>query len=179
MSRIGKLPIEIPAGVEVKIEGHVVTVKGPLGTEVVETRPEIDVKVEDNHIIVTRKDDSREARSLHGLFRTLIANAVKGVKDGFVKNLEIQGVGYRAQMQGTTLNMQLGYSHPVDIVPPAGITISVDANTKISVKGTNKQTVGDVAAESRGKRPPEVYKGKGIRYEGEYVRRKAGKAGKK
>ena len=116
---------------------------------------------------------------MHGLSRTLIANAVKGVKEGFVKNLEIQGVGYRAQMQGTTLNMQLGYSHPVDIVPPAGITLSVEANTKISVKGTNKQTVGDVAAEIRGKRPPEVYKGKGIRYEGEYVRRKAGKAGKK
>lgn len=179
MSRIGKLPIEIPAGVEVKFEGSTFTAKGPLGTEVVEVRPEIEVKIENNQVIVARKDDSREARSLHGLTRTLIANAVKGVKDGFEKKLEIQGVGYRAQMQGTTLNMQLGYSHPIDIVPPAGISITVEANTKITVKGSNKQTVGDVAAEIRGKRPPEVYKGKGVRYEGEYVRRKAGKAGKK
>lgn len=179
MSRIGKLPIEIPAGVEVKFEGFTFTAKGPLGTEVVEVRPEIEVKIENNQVIVARKDDSREARSLHGLTRTLIANAVKGVKDGFEKKLEIQGVGYRAQMQGTTLNMQLGYSHPIDIVPPAGISITVEANTKITVKGSNKQTVGDVAAEIRGKRPPEVYKGKGVRYEGEYVRRKAGKAGKK
>ena len=130
MSRIGKLPIEIPAGVEVKIEGHVVTVKGPLGTEVVEVRPEVDVKIEDNHVIVTRKDDSREARSLHGLSRTLIANAVKGVKDGFVKNLEIQGVGYRANMEGKNLNLALGYSHPVIVEPPVGITITVEANTK-------------------------------------------------
>ena len=179
MSRIGKKPIEIPQGVEVKIEGQTVTAKGSLGEETVEVRPEIAVKIEDNHVILSKVGDSRETDALYGLFRTLVANAVHGVKEGFEKKLEIQGVGYRAQMQGTTLNMQLGYSHPVDIVPPKGITISVEANTKITVKGSNKQTVGDVAAEIRGKRPPEVYKGKGIRYEGEYIRRKAGKAGKK
>ena len=179
MSRIGKKPIEIPQGVEVKIEGQTVTAKGPLGEETVEVRPEIAVKIEDNHVILSKVGDSRETDALYGLFRTLVANAVHGVKEGFEKKLEIQGVGYRAQMQGTTLNMQLGYSHPVDIVPPKGITISVEANTKITVKGSNKQTVGDVAAEIRGKRPPEVYKGKGIRYEGEYIRRKAGKSGKK
>ena len=179
MSRIGKKPIEIPQGVEVKIEGQTVTAKGPLGEETVEVRPEIAVKIEDNHVILSKVGDSRETDALYGLFRTLVANAVHGVKEGFEKKLEIQGVGYRAQMQGTTLNMQLGYSHPVDIVPPKGITISVEANTKITVSGSNKQTVGDVAAEIRGKRPPEVYKGKGIRYEGEHIRRKAGKAGKK
>ncbi len=179
MSRIGKKPIEIPQGVEIKIDGQTVTAKGPLGEETVEVRPEIAVKIEDNHIILSKVGESRETDALYGLFRTLVANAVHGVKEGFEKKLEIQGVGYRAQMQGTTLNMQLGYSHPVDIVPPKGITISVEANTKISVKGSNKQTVGDVAAEIRSKRPPEVYKGKGIRYEGEYIRRKAGKAGKK
>ena len=179
MSRIGKKPIEIPQGVEVKIDGQTVTAKGPLGEETVEVRPEIAVKIEDNHVILSKVGESRETDALYGLFRTLVANAVHGVKEGFEKKLEIQGVGYRAQMQGTTLNMQLGYSHPVDIVPPKGITISVEANTKITVKGSNKQTVGDVAAEIRGKRPPEVYKGKGIRYEGEYIRRKAGKKDKK
>ena len=179
MSRIGKKPIDIPAGVEVKIEGQTVTAKGPLGEEKVEVRPEIAVKVENNQVVLTKVGESRETDALYGLFRTLVANAVHGVKTGFEKNLEIQGVGYRAQMQGTTLNMQLGYSHPVNIVPPKGITITVDQNTKITVKGANKQTVGDIAAEIRSKRPPEVYKGKGIRYEGEYIRRKAGKAGKK
>ena len=124
MSRIGKKPIEIPQGVEVKIEGQKVTVKGPLGEEVVNVRPEIAVKVEGNQILLTRVNETKEANALYGLSRTLVANAVHGVKEGFVKNLEIQGVGYRAQMQGTTLNMQLGYSHPVDIVPPAGIGIA-------------------------------------------------------
>lgn len=179
MSRIGKLPIEIPAGVEVTIDGQTVTAKGPLGTETVEVRAEIQVKKEDNKVILTRINDERKTRALHGLSRTLVANAITGVKEGFVKNLEIQGVGYRAAMQGTTLNLVLGYSHPVNIEPPKGITITVEANTKISVKGSNKQTVGDVAALIRSKRLPEVYKGKGVRYEGEYIRRKAGKAGKK
>lgn len=179
MSRIGKLPIEIPQGVDVKIEDHLVTVTGPNGTETVSFRPEITVKVEDNHIVVTRADDSRIARSLHGLTRTLISNAVHGVKHAFEKKLEIQGVGYRANMEGSNLNLSLGYSHPVIVVPPKGITITVEANTKITVKGSNKQTVGDVAAFIRAKRPPEVYKGKGVRYEGEHIRRKAGKAGKK
>lgn len=179
MSRIGKLPIEIPQGVEVTIDGQTVTAKGPLGTETVEVREEIIVKKEDNNVVLTRRDEERKTRALHGLSRTLVANAINGVKTGFEKKLELQGVGYRAAMQGTTLNLQLGYSHPVNIEPPAGIQIAVEANTKITVKGSNKQTVGDVAAAIRSKRPPEVYKGKGVRYEGEFVRRKAGKAGKK
>ena len=179
MSRIGKLPIEIPQGVEVTINGQTVSAKGPLGTESVTVREEIIVKKEDNQVILTRRDEERKTRALHGLSRTLVANAINGVKTGFEKKLELQGVGYRAAMQGTTLDLQLGYSHPVNIEPPAGIEIAVEANTKISVKGSNKQAVGDVAATIRSKRPPEVYKGKGVRYEGEYVRRKAGKAGKK
>ena len=179
MSRIGKLPIAIPEGVEVTINGQVVTAKGPLGTEVVEVRPEITVKKEENTIVVTRANDDRKSRSLHGLSRTLVANAVNGVKNGFEKKLEIVGVGYRAAMEGNTLNLALGYSHPVAIVAPEGIKIVVEANTKITVSGANKQAVGDVAAEIRSKRPPEVYKGKGIKYAGEYIRRKAGKTGKK
>lgn len=179
MSRIGKKPIEIPSGVEVKIEGQTVTAKGPLGTETVEVRPEIEVKVDGSNVVLSKVGTSRETDAYFGLFRTLVANAVHGVKEGFEKKLEIQGVGYRANMEGKNLNLSLGYSHPVVVEPPAGITIAVEANTKISVKGSNKQTVGDVAAEIRGKRPPEVYKGKGVRYEGEYIRRKAGKAGKK
>ena len=179
MSRIGKKPIEIPSGVEVKIENNVVTVKGPKGTESVAYRDEVKVSVVENNIIVEPNSDDRKTGALHGLFRTLIANAVTGVSKGFEKKLEIIGVGYRANMEGSNLNMALGYSHPVLIVPPAGITISVEANTKITVKGSNKQTVGDVAALIRSKRPPEVYKGKGIKYQGEYIRRKAGKTGKK
>lgn len=179
MSRIGKKPIEIPSGVEITIDGQTVTAKGPLGTESVTVRPEIAVKVEDNHIILSKVGTTRETDALYGLSRTLVANAVHGVKEGFEKKLEIQGVGYRANMEGKNLNLALGYSHPVIVEPPAGITITVEANTKISVKGSNKQTVGDIAAFIRSKRPPEVYKGKGIRYEGEHIRRKAGKAGKK
>ncbi len=179
MSRIGKKPIEIPSGVAITIDGQTVTAKGPLGTESVTVRPEIAVKVEDNHIILSKVGTTRETDALYGLSRTLVANAVHGVKEGFEKKLEIQGVGYRANMEGKNLNLALGYSHPVIVEPPAGITITVEANTKISVKGSNKQTVGDIAAFIRSKRPPEVYKGKGIRYEGEHIRRKAGKAGKK
>ena len=180
MSRIGKKPVVIPDGVEVKIDGQVVTAKGPLGTETVELREEVTVKVENNEIIVDIKDhNDRKSRALWGLSRTLVNNAVEGVKHGFTKKLEIQGVGYRANMEGSNLNLVLGYSHPVLVTPPEGIKISVEANTKISVKGSNKQTVGDVAAFIRSKRPPEVYKGKGVKYEGEYIRRKAGKAGKK
>ena len=179
MSRIGKKPIEIPSGVEIKIEGNVITAKGPKGSESVTFRNEVKVFVADNHIIVEPNSEDRKTNALHGLFRTLIANAVHGVSQGFEKKLEIVGVGYRANMEGSNLNLALGYSHPVVVVPPAGITLAVEANTKISVKGTNKQTVGDVAAFIRSKRPPEVYKGKGVKYEGEYIRRKAGKAGKK
>ena len=179
MSRIGKKPIEIPSGVEITIDGQTVTAKGPLGTETVNVRPEIAVKIEDNHIVLSKVGQTRETDALFGLSRTLVANAVHGVKEGFEKKLEIQGVGYRANMEGKNLNLALGYSHPVVVEPPEGITISVEANTKISVKGSNKQKVGDVAAFIRSKRPPEVYKGKGVKYEGEYIRRKAGKAGKK
>ena len=179
MSRIGKLPVVIPDGVDVKVENNLVTAKGPMGTESVQIREEIEIKIEGKEIILTRKNDDRKSRSLHGLSRTLVQNVVTGVKEGFTKKLEIQGVGYRAQMQGTAINLQLGYSHPIVIEPPQGIKIAVEANTKITVTGSNKQMVGDVAAQIRSKRPPEVYKGKGIRYEGEFVRRKAGKAGKK
>ena len=179
MSRIGKLPIEIPQGVEIKIEGQTITAKGPLGTESVTVREEILLKVEDNCVIVARRDEERKTRALHGLSRTLVANAVNGVKTAFEKKLELHGVGYRAAMEGRTLNLSLGYSHPVNIESPEGIEIVVEANTKISVKGSNKQAVGDVSAKIRSKRPPEVYKGKGVRYEGEVIRRKAGKAGKK
>lgn len=179
MSRIGKLPVVIPDGVEVTIDGQVVTAKGPLGTETVEIRSEIKLEKVDNHIVLTRANDDRKSRSLHGLSRTLVANAVNGVKTGFVKKLEIVGVGYRAAVQGNTLNLALGYSHPVDIVAPEGIKIAVDQNTKITISGANKQAVGDIAALIRSKRPPEVYKGKGIKYEGEHIRRKAGKTGKK
>ena len=179
MSRIGKKPVEIPSGVEVKLDGQTITVKGPKGTETVTVRDEIKMSVQDNHIILEPLNDERKTGALHGLSRTLVSNAIEGVSKGFEKKLEIQGVGYRANMEGTKLNLVLGFSHPVLIDPPEGITITVDANTKISVKGSNKQTVGDVAAAIRSKRPPEVYKGKGVRYEGEYIRRKAGKAGKK
>ena len=179
MSRIGKKPIEIPSGVEVKIENNLVTVKGPKGTESVAYRDEVKVSVVENQIIVEPNSNDRKTGALHGLFRTLIANAVEGVSKGFEKKLEIVGVGYRAAMEGNTLNLALGYSHPVAIVAPEGIKIVVEANTKITVSGANKQAVGDVAAEIRSKRPPEVYKGKGIKYVGEYIRRKAGKTGKK
>ncbi|MBR1977619.1 50S ribosomal protein L6 [bacterium] len=179
MSRIGKNPVIIPDGVEVKLEGNKVIAKGPKGTEEVVVRDEIEVQVVDNTIVLTRKNDDRTSRALHGLSRTLVNNAVIGVKDGFEKKLEIQGVGYRASMQGTAINLALGYSHPIVLEPPAGVTVNVEANTKITVSGTNKQAVGDMAALIRSKRAPEVYKGKGIRYEGEFIRRKAGKAGKK
>ena len=179
MSRIGKQPVEIPQGVEVTISGNTVTAKGPLGTESVTVCPEIVLTKEDNTIVVTRATEDRKARALHGLTRTLVNNAVVGVKSGFSKKLEIQGVGYRVAKDGNALNLQLGYSHPVRVEAPAGIEFIVEGNNKITVTGPNKQAVGDVAAEIRGKRPPEVYKGKGIRYEGEKIRRKAGKAGKK
>ena len=179
MSRIGKLPISIPAGVEVKIEGNVLSAKGSKATETVTIPSELEVKVEGNEVIVNRKGEDRKSRSLHGLFRTLVSNAVNGVVKPFEKKLEIVGVGYRAAMQGSAINLSLGYSHPIIIEPPKGITIAVDQNTKITVSGSNKQLVGDVAALIRSKRPPEVYKGKGVKYEGEYIARKAGKAGKK
>lgn len=179
MSRIGKQPVEIPQGVEVTITDNLLTAKGPLGVESIQINSEIILTKEDNKIIVSKAVDTRKARALWGLSRTLVNNTVTGVKDGFTKKLEIQGVGYRVAKEGNALNLQLGYSHPVRVEAPNGIEFIVEGNTKITVKGSNKQTVGDIAAEIRGKRPPEVYKGKGIRYEGERVRRKAGKAGAK
>lgn len=178
MSRVGKAPIEVPNGVEVRVEGTTVTVKGPKGELNHEIVPEMKVEQDDGAIRVLRPSDQPRHRALHGLTRALIANMVKGVSEGFQKTLEIQGVGYRAQMEGKTLVLALGYSHPVNVSPPEGVEFEVDGTSKVVVKGINKQAVGQAAADVRKIRPPEPYKGKGIRYEGEYVRRKAGKAGK-
>ena len=177
MSRIGKKPIAVPAGVEVKIDGHTVTVKGPKGTLSRTLNEEMDIKMENNEILVSRPNDEIKNRSLHGLTRTLINNMVVGVTQGFEKKLEIQGVGYNAQMQGKNLKLALGFSHPVIITPPEGITITTPSSVVILVSGADKEMVGQVAAEIRAWREPEPYKGKGIRYSGEYVRCKAGKTG--
>ena len=180
MSRIGKAPIPVPNGVTVTIADHKVSVKGPKGQLAREFRPELTFKQEDGKVIVVRKNEDRVTRSLHGLTRTLLANMVKGVSDGFERNLEIVGVGYRAAMEGKKLVMQLGYSHPVEINPPEGMAIAVGKGNVITVSGIDKQAVGDLTAFIREKRPPEVYKGKGVKYQGEVIRRKAGKAaGKK
>lgn len=179
MSRIGKRPIIIPAKVSVAISGQEVTVKGPKG-ELKRTLPDqVEVSHEGEAIVVTRRNDLRPARQQHGLCRTLVANMVQGVSEGFQRRLEIQGVGYRAAVQGTTLTLNVGYSIPVKLEPPAGVQLAVENNVNIVVTGINKEDVGNTAARIRDVRPPEVYKGKGIRYAGEVVRRKAGKAGKK
>ena len=178
MSRIGRKPINIPAGVEVKIDGSVVTVKGPKGTLTQTFKPQISITAEGAQILVTRPNDEKENRALHGLTRTLVANMVQGVTEGFKKELEVQGVGYRIQKQGKQLVMNLGFSHQVVIDETSDITIEVPAANKIVVMGIDKQKVGHFAAEIREKRPPEPYKGKGIRYVGEFVRHKEGKAGK-
>ena len=178
MSRIGRKPIVIPAGVEVNVNDHVVTVKGPKGTLNSNIHPMMNVKVENGEVVVTRPNDEKQARSLHGLTRTLINNMVEGVTNGFKKELEIQGVGYRAAKQGNTLVLNLGYSHPVNVPEVDGITIDVPDPLKIVINGIDKQKVGQFAAEVREKRPPEPYKGKGIRYAGEFVAHKEGKAGK-
>ena len=178
MSRIGKQPIPVPSGVEVKIDGSTVTVKGPKG-ELTQTFTDVlTIELQDGTLVVTRPDDSRTARSLHGLTRTLVANMVIGVSDGFSKNLEIVGVGYRAILKGSDLELQLGFSHPVVITAEQGITFEVPQPTRITVRGIDKQQVGQVAADIRKWRKPEPYKGKGVRYEGERVRRKLGKAAK-
>lgn len=178
MSRIGRKPIVIPAGVEVKVDGNAVTVKGPKGTLHSNIHPMMTVKVENGEVVVTRPNDEILARSLHGLSRSIIHNMVLGVTEGFKKELEIQGVGYRAAKQGTNLVMNLGYSHQVIIPEKDDITIEVPDPLKIIIHGIDKQHVGQFAAEVREKRPPEPYKGKGIRYVGEYVAHKEGKAGK-
>ncbi|NRD77544.1 50S ribosomal protein L6 [Bacillus sp. BRMEA1] len=178
MSRVGKKPIEIPTGVTVHLHNNTVTVKGQKGELTRSFNPDIDIKVEENVITISRPSDVKEHRALHGTTRAILANMVEGVSKGFEKNLELIGVGYRAQKQGNKLVLNVGYSHPVEITPEAGLEIEVPANTKVTVKGTDKERVGALAANIRGVRPPEPYKGKGIRYEGEYVRRKEGKTGK-
>lgn len=178
MSRIGRKPINVPSGVEVKIDGHHVTVKGPKGTLEQDFHKDIAIELDGSIINVTRPSDNKDHRSLHGLTRTLLNNMVVGVSEGFKKELEIQGVGYRCAKQGKDLVMNLGYSHQVIVPEIDGITIEVPAPNRIIINGADKQKVGQFAAEVREKRPPEPYKGKGVRYLGEYVARKEGKAGK-
>ncbi len=178
MSRIGRMPIDIPAGVTVTVDGQNVTVKGPKGELSLTVASPIEAKVEENQVIVTRPDDERSSRSLHGLTRTLINNNIIGVTQGYEKKLEVVGTGYRVNAKGQALEFVLGYSHSITVEPPQGITFSVEGNDKVIVSGIDKQAVGEVAANIRKLRKPEPYKGKGVRYEGERVRRKAGKAGK-
>lgn len=179
MSRIGKRPITVPAKVQVAIDGQQIAVKGPKG-ELSRVLPnEIALEQEGETLKVLRRDESRTARQLHGLCRTLVANMVEGVSAGFTRRLEIQGVGYRARVDGRNLVLTVGYSHEVRIEPPTGVQMAVENNTNVIVNGIDKEIVGNLAAKIRSVRPPEVYKGKGIRYAGEFVRRKAGKAGKK
>ena len=179
MSRIGRKPIVLPAGVDFKVEGNTVTVKGPKGTLTQKFNPIIHVEVKDNEVLVTRPDDEKESRSLHGLTRTLLNNMVIGVTEGYKKELEVKGVGYRVQKQGKTLVMNLGYSHQVMVEEIPGITIEAPGPNQIIISGADKQLVGQFAAEVREKRPPEPYKGKGIKYADEHIRRKEGKAGGK
>jgi len=179
MSRVGKKPIEIPSGVTITVDGNNnVTVKGPKGELSRGFNPEITISVEENVINVTRPSDAKAHRALHGTTRALLSNMVEGVSKGYEKALELVGVGYRAQKQGSKLVLNVGYSHPVEFEPESGLEIEVPSNTKVIVKGTSKERVGALAANIRDVRPPEPYKGKGIRYEGEYVRRKEGKTGK-
>jgi large subunit ribosomal protein L6 len=178
MSRIGRVPVEIPAGVTVTADGQLVSVKGPKGELSLTVANPIEVNIEDNQVLVTRPNDERDSRSLHGLTRTLIANQIIGVTQGYTKGLEIVGTGYRVAQKGNSVEFALGFSHPVLIDPPAGISLTVEGNNKLTVSGIDKQAVGEVAANIRKIRKPEPYKGKGVRYAGEIVRRKAGKSGK-
>jgi large subunit ribosomal protein L6 len=177
MSRVGSAPITVPSGVDVTIDGTTVTVKGPKGTLSSTFSEKVAVAVDDGILTVTRHDEERESRALHGLTRSLLANMVTGVSEGYVKELKTVGVGYRASLKGKSIELRVGYSHPVLLDAPEGIEIEVPEPTKIIVKGIDKQKVGQMAADIRSVRPPEPYKGKGIRYVDEYVRRKAGKAG--
>ena len=178
MSRIGRLPIDVPSGVEVKIDGQSVAVKGPKGELALVIKEPIAASVEENQVLVTRPDDERTSRSLHGLTRTLIANQIIGVTTGYSKSLEVVGTGYRVAAKGSGVEFALGYSHPISVEPPAGITFTVEGNNRLTVAGIDKQLVGETAANIRKIRKPEPYKGKGVRYAGENVRRKAGKSGK-
>ncbi len=179
MSRIGKAPIEIPSGVTVTAEGASVSVKGPKGTLTQKIDPAIEVKIEGNLLQLSRKTEIKKHKAMHGLYRSLLANMIKGVHSGFEKNLEITGVGYRVAKEGKKLILSMGFSHPVAIEPPAGIDFSIEGQTKIKVSGPDKQLVGQVASDIKFVRPVEPYKGKGIKYAGQYVRRKAGKAAAK
>jgi large subunit ribosomal protein L6 len=178
MSRIGRLPIAVPSGVEVTIDGRTVTVTGPKGTLTRDLHPDMIVRRDDGTLLVERPTDQKTHKQLHGLTRTLVANMVEGVSNGYRKGLEITGVGYRAALVGQKLQLQLGYSHPIEIEPPTGISFEVDSPTRLAVVGIDKELVGEIAAKVRSTRKPEPYKGKGVRYAGEVIRRKAGKAGK-
>jgi large subunit ribosomal protein L6 len=178
MSRIGRLPIDVPSAVNVTIDGSAVNVKGPKGELSLVVPSPIEVALEDGQLLVTRPDDERASRSLHGLTRTLIANQIVGVTEGYSKGLEVVGTGYRVAAKGESLEFALGYSHSITVDPPKGISFTVEGNNKVTVNGIDKQAVGEVAANIRKLRKPEPYKGKGVRYAGEVVRRKAGKSGK-
>ena len=179
MSRVGRLPVEIPSGVDVKIDGSNVKIKGPKGEMEFSFSPDIAIELAEGVVNISRPSDARDMRSLHGTTRSLIQNMITGVTDGYMKELQLVGVGYRANLEGTNLVINVGYSHPVEVEPPAGITFEVgEGNQQIFISGIDKQRVGQVAADIRKVRPPEPYKGKGIRYKDEYIRRKAGKAGK-
>lgn len=178
MSRIGNKIVILPAGVTVTQDGNSITVKGPKGELTREFSADITMNIEGNEVTFTRPNDSKDMKTIHGTSRANFNNMVVGVSEGFEKGLELIGVGYRAQLQGTKLVLSVGYSHPVEITPPAGVTVEVPSNTQVVVKGANKEHVGELAANIRGVRPPEPYKGKGIRYVGEFVRRKEGKTGK-
>lgn len=179
MSRIGKQPVDIASGVDVKVNGSVIEVKGPKGKLTFDFHPDMSVKVEDSQIIVERATDQRHHRALHGLTRALIGNMMTGVSEGFTKVLEINGTGYRGEMEGDNLRLELGFSHPVVVEPPADVSFEITERGKLlTITAIDKQVLGQVAADIRKLRPPEPYKGKGIRYQGEYVRQKAGKAGK-
>jgi len=178
MSRIGRLPIAVPAGVDVAIDGRTITVSGPRGTLSRDLHPDMRVRREDGTLVVERPTEQKTHKQLHGLTRTLVANMVEGVSNGYRKGLEITGVGYRAVLVGSKLQLSLGYSHPVEIEPPKGISFELENPTRLAVVGIDKELVGQVAAQVRATRKPEPYKGKGVRYAGEVIRRKAGKAGK-
>ena len=178
MSRIGKLPVSVPSGVDVTLADSTVTVKGPKGTLSQRILPVVEVNVDGSAVLVSRRNDEKSGRSAHGLTRTLVANMIEGVTKGFRKSLELQGVGYRVAKAGNGLNFSLGYSHPVTFEAPEGISFTVEGTNRVHVDGIDKQRVGQVAAEIRKLRPPEPYKGKGIRYDGEVIRKKLGKAGK-
>ena len=179
MSRIGRMPIAVPSGVQIKIDGHQVNIKGKRGEMTRQFHPDIEIKLDDGKVLVTRPSDSPAHRALHGTTRALLANMVKGVSEGFTKVLQIEGVGYRATMDGANLVFYLGYSHPIKVEPPAGIKFVADEKAKtVTIDGNDREQVGQVAANLRKLRPPEPYKGKGVMYQGERIRRKAGKAGK-